>query len=461
MTITTASLGKLLLLGQAYDIAGALGRNDGLPGWGTIGGWIALVVAVAVSIPILVFASEVWLASLLAGTKRIARLPDEARGQSPALSGAERPLQPRVDAAVDQASVPGPRVVVIVPAHNEEAVIGRTLDSLLPTLPADTAALVIADNCDDGTARIAAEKGAVVLERRDPGRRGKSYALAYAIERLRPHPPEVAVFLDADCLVNRETVQRLTELVRSEDRPIQVANLADSRGLGGTVGGLSALAFRFKNLVRPLGLGVIGGPCHLTGTGMAVPWRCAESLTTLDNHLAEDMVWGTRLAIAGESARLCPEVAVWSKLPSGGDAFSTQRTRWEQGHLSTLTRQTPRLLWQAFRQGRVDLALLAVDLAVPPFSLMVAIWLAVAVAMGVAFGWGVLGPLPLFVLLVAGVAMATSVLAGWFVFCRDEVPLRTLLATPVYIARKLPIYVRHLLHRGERRWIRTSRTATS
>lgn len=452
------------MLGQAYDIAGALGRSDGfagLIGWGAVGGWLALVVAVAVSIPLLIFAIEVWLACLLAGTARIARHPEESGELSPAPSGTDRPVEPHAGALAARGVTSGPRVVVVIPAHNEAAVIGQTLDSLIPTLPADTAALVVADNCDDDTARIATAKGAAVLERHDPVRRGKSYALAYAIGMLRPQAADVVVFLDADCLVNRDTVRRLAELVRREDRPIQAANLADARGLGGSVGGVSALAFRFKNLVRPLGLAVIGGPCHLMGTGMAVPWRCAESLSTLDNHLAEDMVWGTRLAIAGQAARLCPEVGVWSKLPTSGAAFTTQRTRWEQGHLSTLARQTPRLLWQAIRQGRVDLALLALDLAVPPFSLMVAIWLAAAMAMGAGFGAGLLGPLPLFVLLVAGVAMATSVLAGWTVFCREEISLRTLLATPLYVARKLPIYLRHLLHRGERRWIRTSRTATS
>jgi hypothetical protein len=454
------------LLAQSYEIAGALGRGDGLfdrlrlDAFAPYAAGGVLLLAGLVALPVLVFVIEVWLACLVAGARRIAVQPDR-ESHTPALSEQPSPHASGTQAASTVPAETTLAAVVIIPAHNEALVIERTLAALVPTLPADVAVLVVADNCDDRTAEIARACGATVLERQDPHRRGKAFALAYAIEALTRTAPPVVVVLDADCLVNRDTIRRLVERVRAEDRPIQAPSLADPRGLEGTVGGLSALAFRFKNLVRPLGLATLGGPCHLMGTGMAVPWRSAETLLTLENHLTEDMLWGTRLAMAGQTARFAPDVGVWSRLPDSDEAFTNQRTRWEQGHLATLTRQTPRLLWQAVRQGRLDLALLALDLAVPPFSLMVAIWLVVTIAMAAGFAAGMVGPLPLFLLYSTGVALTTAVLAGWWVFCREEIPFRTLLNTPVYIARKLPIYARHLLHRGERRWIRTSRTATS
>src|ERR1700761_8503930 len=64
---------------------------------------------------------------------------------------------------------PRSRLVVLVPAHNEELLIARTVRSLLgQTYPRELFQLaVIADNCSDATAAIAATAGADVVMVRD------------------------------------------------------------------------------------------------------------------------------------------------------------------------------------------------------------------------------------------------------------------------------------------------------
>ena len=88
-----------------------------------------------------------------------------------------------------------------MPAHDEEAVIRSTLASIRSQLAEGDRLLVIADNCSDTTARIAAECGAEVLERNDLERRGKGYALQSGVERLKSQPirRDVVVVIDADC----------------------------------------------------------------------------------------------------------------------------------------------------------------------------------------------------------------------------------------------------------------------
>ena len=44
--------------------------------------------------------------------------------------------------------------------------------------------LVIADNCTDRTAMVAADAGARVVERSDPAKKSKGYAIEYLIGRL-------------------------------------------------------------------------------------------------------------------------------------------------------------------------------------------------------------------------------------------------------------------------------------
>ena len=62
------------------------------------------------------------------------------------------------------------RFMAIIPAHNEEAVVGNLIDSLKQqNYDKDLYDIyVIADNCTDNTAKIAREAGAIVYERFDP-----------------------------------------------------------------------------------------------------------------------------------------------------------------------------------------------------------------------------------------------------------------------------------------------------
>src|SRR4051812_22881950 len=71
------------------------------------------------------------------------------------------------------------RLAVLIPAHNEQAVISATLAALMPTVPVGSRVIVVADNCTDATAASAREFGAEVVERQDASRRGKGFALDF------------------------------------------------------------------------------------------------------------------------------------------------------------------------------------------------------------------------------------------------------------------------------------------
>jgi glycosyltransferase involved in cell wall biosynthesis len=87
---------------------------------------------------------------------------------------------------------PAFRTALIIPALNEEAVIGLTLDAL-PT--GFYTVVIVADNGSrDRTGEIAARKGAVVVREE---RRGYGAACLKAIERL-PADTDAVVFMQAD-----------------------------------------------------------------------------------------------------------------------------------------------------------------------------------------------------------------------------------------------------------------------
>jgi cellulose synthase/poly-beta-1,6-N-acetylglucosamine synthase-like glycosyltransferase len=347
------------------------------------------------------------------------------------------------------------RIAVLIPAHNEAVVIGPTLRTLLPTLPSGGRAVVVADNCTDATATTARQCGAEVIERHETVRRGKGFALDFGMRHLELDPPAAVVFLDADCRVASDTVRLLAAAAIHAQRPVQGLNLCQADTKGGSLQVVSMLAFRFKNLVRARGLARLADVSHLSGTGMALPWALAQQAKLASDNLAEDMQLGLDLAIAGRPAMFVPEALVESPLPSSAASARTQRTRWEHGHLRIIGRQAPRLLWQALKQRRLDLAWLALDLAIPPLALL-ALVLATFVALTAVSR--VLGGTAM-PLLITGAAIASLVAAittGWAAFCRRQVPLVALLTAPLYIAAKLPIYLAFVFKR-QQAWVRTER----
>ena len=379
------------------------------------------------------------------------------------------------------ADLPRPRVAVLVPAHNEGSCIGATLETLLPQLLERDRAVVIADNCTDETAEIAKrcsvsetalavqqgeaqeqapserQIGATVIERVDPERRGKGYALDYGLRFIEVDPPDVVVMVDADCIVHQGTIERIVRLAAAVARPIQAIYLMEQPAKPGPKDSVSALAFMVKNLVRPSGLARLGLPCLLTGTGMAFPWSVIRQVTLASGNIVEDMQLALDLAIAGQAPVFCSDAKVTGRLPQQQQAAKSQRTRWEHGHLQTLLTQVPRLLEASIRQRRFDLLAIALDLCVPPLSLLVMMWIAV---LGIALLAGALGAswIPAIFLAIEGLLILISIVGAWAKFGRADLPALTLLAVPFYILWKIPLYLAFLV-RPQTKWIRTERDA--
>ena len=377
----------------------------------------------------------------------------------------------------------GGEAVVLVPAHDEGPPVAETVAHLVPELGLGDRLIVIADNCADDTA-AAARRGATaadgaadprvtVLERDVPELRGKGYALDFAVDHLvrKGAAPKSLFILDADCRVSPGGVADLTGVCAATGRPTQARTLcevdpatdADAAGLMA----VSELGLLFKNLVRPRGSARLGVPCQLMGTGMALPWdllMAARRDPAVDGgvggifggELAEDMQFGVDATLAGRSPIFLPDVRVVSPLPTSVKGFDGQRTRWEQGHLHTLTHGVPKLVKYGVLKDDLRALGLAADLAVPPFSLLVLGWFPVAAAMLLAWWWGgFVAALAVHVL--AGAALAAAVAVGWWRFGRDRVPLRALAGVPRFVLRKLPIYSKFFARKGETEWVRTER----
>ncbi len=360
------------------------------------------------------------------------------------------PPAPNPDAAKSQ------RLAVLMPAHNEAAGIGAVIAALRPELGTHDRLLVVADNCTDDTALVAQQAGAEVTARNDAERSGKGYALDWGVRALAADPPDVVVIIDADCVLEPGSLQRLAAACALSARPTQARYLMDLPACPSLKHRIAAFAWMLKTHFRALGFHHLGLPCQLMGTGMALPGHLIRSVPLASGNTVEDVQLGIDLALAGRAPQYCPQAVVHSWFATSDAATNTQRARWEQGHLMTLATQLPRLVRAMVAQRRWQLGAIAWDLCVPPVSFLLLTQFAVLAAnvlvwwlTGLALGLGL-------ALLGTGV-VAAAVAAAWFALGHRVISLRQLLGVPAYVLGKLPMYFKLLAGRRQREWVRTER----
>jgi len=348
-----------------------------------------------------------------------------------------------------------PRVAIVIPAHNEANMIAGTLRTVVPQLAQSDRLIVVADNCTDDTAAIAAQEGAEAVQRTDPVRRGKGYALDFGIRYLESDAPEVVVIIDADCQAAPGSIDRLARVCGETARPVQALYLMKTPLGAGTMTRIAEFAWTVKNHVRPSGLHNLGLPCQLMGTGMAFPWSRIGSAALATGHIVEDLKLGIDLARAGAAPLFCPEALVTSQFPASSDGVQSQRRRWEHGYLGVILSETPRLLAAAAAARNVDLLAIAVDLSVPPLALLlllvVTVWLLSLLSCIFAREL-----LPIGIASVAAALLGLSVLISWGFYGRRIISLRSLGFAAIYALWKIPLYAKFLVSR-EMNWVRSKR----
>ena len=348
------------------------------------------------------------------------------------------------------------RTTVLIPAHDEGEGVVPTIRDVQAQLGPNDHILLVADNCTDDTASIAEAAGVEVIVRVDQARRGKGYALEFGIRHLALNPPDVVIVLDADCRIGQYAIPMLSSYAMACGGPVQSLYLMLAPKDAPVGKGLNLFAWRIKNWIRPLGLNLVGLPTQLFGTGMAFPTGLLLNRDMGNNRLAEDAALGIALATAGHPARFLSEARVHSSLPVSQVGHEQQRERWEKGHLENIVDLVPRALIKSLRDGNIGLATLALDMAVPPLSLLVLVTVVCGVFAAIAAALGA----PLVVLaapFASGMLLVLGTTIAWIAVGRDVLPLRELLRLPLHAIRKFSFYYRIASGKGTSTWIRTDR----
>jgi 1,2-diacylglycerol 3-beta-glucosyltransferase len=345
--------------------------------------------------------------------------------------------------------------VVLVPAHDEERVIGASVSALSALdYPGDRyEVIVIADNCRDRTAEEAERAGATVWVRGAPDRRGKGQALAWAFARTARERPgtEAVVVVDADCRASPNLLGAVEARLLDGAAVAQTDYVVDNPEES-TSSALRFAAFALVNTVRPLGKERLRLSAGLLGTGMAFsaavlerhPWGAFSVVEDREQHL--------RLVLGGERVAFVPEARVSSPMPVTASGSRTQRLRWEGGGLALARGWSLRLLRAGLRRRDPVRVHAAFELLVPTQS-----------ALALSAGGTLLAGLAL--RRRAASAAAASALAGQAAFVLGGLRLvdaprgvyRSLGRSPALVASKIGLYRDLARGEGTGEWVRTER----
>lgn len=370
----------------------------------------------------------------------------------------------------------GPRFAILIPAHNEELLLGAALDSLqCIAYPRDRyEILVIADNCTDQTAEIAREHGAVAFERFDKTLIGKGYALEWALQRLLD-PAEnrdvvspvlrdfdAVVILDADTQVSPNLLAAFATGLKSGQKAMQVRydvlNVGESWRTK-----LMTCALALAHVVKPLGRERLGLSDGLKGNGMCFAREVVETVPWSGESITEDIEYTLRLCRAGHRVVFLPEACVWAQMPTTGGQATSQRKRWEGGRYRLLFTVAPGLLLESVLHRKRVLFDRAMEMIIPPFAEMFAVpFLLLLVSLTAAWAWHWTWAVGFAVAWLAILVLQAGYLfAGMAVARVPAAVALSLLYAPGYILWKFGVYAVMAISRSAGGWKRTERHSLS
>lgn len=259
------------------------------------------------------------------------------------------PLAPKVVMAETRGVYAGPvTVTALIPAHNEEACLAATLESLLSQSHRPRRVIVIADNCTDGTVEIARRAGVDVIETVD-NRLKKAGALNQALRQVLPGlgDNDLVLVMDADTTLDDGFLEGVVRRATADRGLMAVGGLFYGEEGSGLLGQFQRNEYtRYgRDLRRRRGrLFVLTGTASLfrpralravaDARGRSLPGVPGDVYDTA--VLTEDNELTLALKSLGALTISPAECTVVTEVMPTWQALWAQRLRWQRGALENL-----------------------------------------------------------------------------------------------------------------------------
>ena len=240
-----------------------------------------------------------------------------------------------------------PFVSILVPAHNEGKVIGKTVESLLSLdYPIDKMELiVINDNSSDDSkdilqsikVRHSKYNFTIINTDNITGGKGKSNALNIGYQVAKG---DFIAIYDADNTPEKTALRYLIQTIVKDD------SLGAVIGKFRTRNKYKNLLTRFINIetlsfqwIAQAGRRQLLGLCTIPGTNFVLRRTTIEKLGGWDTKaIAEDTEISFRIYKMGQRITYVPQSVTWEQEPETVKVWLKQRTRWVKGNIYVLVK---------------------------------------------------------------------------------------------------------------------------
>ena len=241
------------------------------------------------------------------------------------------------------------KFIMILPAHNEEAVIGNLISSLKELdYPKDLYDIaVIVDNCTDNTEKIAKEMGAKIYIRNetDPSKKTKGYAMQEYLNTLLADSNmdyDAFCVFDADNIVDKNFLTVMNKHLCQGEEVVQgyrdIKNPTDSWISAGY-----AIFYWMMNRFYHLARYNAGLSPLINGTGFMVKFDAIRDTGWNTNTLTEDIEFSLKTIIQGKKLGWAVDAICYDEQPVTFGPSWSQRSRWTMGHIQCLKEYTGEL----------------------------------------------------------------------------------------------------------------------
>ncbi len=238
------------------------------------------------------------------------------------------------------------KFVAIIPAHNEESVVGSLIESLKKqNYPKELYDIyVIADNCTDNTEKIAKDLGANVFVRKEKEKtkQTKGFALQTFLNELLSNKKmdyDAFCVFDADNIVDENFLKAMNSHLCQGEDVVQgyrdIKNPTDSWISAGY-----AIFYWMMNRFYHLARYNAGLSPLINGTGFMVKFDVIRTTGWNTNTLTEDIEFSLKRIIQGQKLGWATDAIVYDEQPVKFKPSWSQRSRWTIGHLQCLQEYT-------------------------------------------------------------------------------------------------------------------------
>ena len=257
------------------------------------------------------------------------------------------------------------RFAILVPARNEDSVIGDLMDSAnsldYPKDHFDT--YVIINNCTDRTEEIAREKGAIVLPCTDPTK-NKSDVLRFAFRKLADEPIDAYVVVDADNTMSTSFLREMNKAL-AVGAPAAQCVRTGRNSKRSWVAGCYEIYYRFQNAFFNHSRSAAGLPASINGSGWAVTKEQINSYGFKTITITEDMEYTILCGLDKKDIAFVDTADSCDEFVSDWRTSWRQRIRWTFGALQCIKTYQGSLLKNAFSGSFVCFDLFMINILVP------------------------------------------------------------------------------------------------